>query len=109
MAFGCPTQKAEYSQEFDATILKPFKNLKMLHVKVGASVLSRALSRLPKGLVGDDVIAGLDAKDDAAVTQPPPSGHVMIHTVDFFRSFISDSYEFGAIAANHALGVIPAL
>ncbi len=67
--------------------------------------MSRALARLPKGAIREDVLVGLDARDDAAVIEPPPAGHVLIHTVDFFRSFISDPYEFGAVAANNALGV----
>ena len=73
--------------------------------QVGASVLSRALAKLPKGAVSDDIIIGLGARDDAAVVRPPPPGHVLVQTVDFFRSFVSDPYEFGAIAANNALGV----
>lgn len=72
---------------------------------MGASVLSRALARLPLGAVREEVLVGLDAKDDAAVVRPPPPGHVMIQTLDFFRSFLSDPYEFGAVAANNALGV----
>jgi len=75
---------------------------------VGASILSRVLQRLPrsKSIPGDsDILVGLDAPDDAAVIWPPPAGHVMVQTVDFFRSFVDDPYVFGAIAANHALGV----
>lgn len=68
-------------------------------------MLSRALARLPLGAVREEVLVGLDAKDDAAVVRPPPPGHVMIQTLDFFRSFLSDPYEFGAVAANNALGV----
>lgn len=75
------------------------------YMKVGASVLSRALARLPKGSVRKDVLVGMEDRDDAAVVVPPPAGHVMVQTVDFFHSFISDPYEFGAVAANNALGV----
>ena len=76
--------------------------------QVGASILSRILQRLPtakKAQGNSDILVGLDAPDDAAVIRPPPAGHVMVQTVDFFRSFVDDPYVFGAIAANHALGV----
>ena len=53
----------------------------------------------------DSVLIGLDAPDDAAVARPPPPGHLSVHSVDFFRAFIGDPYAFGAVAANHALGV----
>ena len=52
------------------------------------------------------MLLGLEEGDDAAVVRPPPPGYSAVHTVDFFRAFISDPYVFGRVAAVHALGVI---
>ena len=75
--------------------------------KVGASVLTRALERLPASDRGA-VLVGLDAPDDAAVIKTADGGAV-VHTVDFFRSMLDDPYVFGQIAANHALSDVYAM
>jgi selenide, water dikinase len=75
--------------------------------KVGATVLSRALAPVvpvPRA----DVIAGLDAPDDAALVDTGGE-KLSVQSVDYFRAMLDDPYLFGQIAANHALNDIYAM
>lgn len=95
----------------DAAAIKELSTLAMrcggCGAKVGATVLSRVMQRLPDS-TREDVLIGRDAPDDCAMLAVP-AGMVMVQSVDYFRAFIEDSYTFGAIAANHALGDIFAM
>ena len=45
----------------------------------------------------------INVGDDAALLLPPLPPYYMVQTIDYFRSFVSDPFLFGQIAANHAL------
>ncbi len=75
--------------------------------KIGADTLALALHDL-KPLQRDDVIAGLESPDDAAIVRAP-AGKLLVQTVDSFRAMVEDPYVFGKIAANHALSDIYAM
>ena len=77
--------------------------------KVGASVLSRALSRVREESLDatewpyyNNIYAGLDAPDDAAVVQMP-AGMLSVHSVDHFTEIVDDPFIFGQICVNHCL------
>jgi selenide,water dikinase len=72
--------------------------------KVSAEVLAGALASLPRGSSPDL----LDGPDDAAVLRPP-SGKLLVHSVDHFRAFLDDPFTFGQIAAAHALSDLHAM
>jgi selenide,water dikinase len=75
--------------------------------KVGAEVLAGALATLPR-TESPGVLIGLDAPDDAAVSQPP-AGSLLVQSVDHFRAFLDDPFMFGQIAAAHALSDLHAM
>jgi selenide,water dikinase len=110
-----PEMASESGPEFgriaDAEAIRELSALAMrcggCGAKVGSTVLSRVINRLPVRQ-RDDVLIGLDSPDDAAVFEVP-AGKVMVQSVDYFRAFVDDPYTFGRIAANHALGDIFAM
>ena len=75
--------------------------------KVGAATLTSVLDGL-ETVARDDVVAGLDSPDDAAIIAPTKD-KLVVQTVDSFRSMVSDPYVFGQITANHCLGDIYAM
>lgn len=76
--------------------------------KLGAGVLSRILSRLPKGPADPDLLVGYDSRDDAAVYRLSDDTAV-VQTLDFFPPMVDDPYTFGQIAAANALSDIYAM
>ena len=81
--------------------------------KVGATTVSRVLKAVHERQIRRAKELSLPVPppidhDDAAIVPIQGSG-AMIHTIDYFRSFISDPFVFGKIAAVHALSDIHAM
>lgn len=76
--------------------------------KLGAGVLSRVLSKLPKGSLDDNLLVGYDSRDDAAVFRVSDD-LAIVQTLDFFPPMVDDPYLFGQIAAANALSDIYAM
>ena len=76
--------------------------------KLGAGVLSRMLSRLPRGEHDENLLVGYDSRDDAAVYRVSDD-LAIVQTLDFFPPMIDDPYLFGQIAAANALSDIYAM
>ncbi len=71
-------------------------------------MLSRVLSRLPKGEPDPNLIIGYDTQDDAAVYKLTDD-IAMVQTLDFFPPMVEDPYTFGKIAAANALSDVWAM
>ena len=81
--------------------------------KVGASTVSRVLNSVHQRQVRRAQQMSLPPPppidhDDAAIVPIQGEG-AMIHTIDYFRSFISDPFIFGKVAAVHALSDVHAM
>ena len=75
--------------------------------KIGSSILEKVLNRLVI-IDNQDVIIGLNNPDDAAVVRVPPD-KLLVQTIDYFPSLISDPFIFGQIATNHCLSDLYAM
>lgn len=69
--------------------------------KIGSTVLQKVLNKI-EIFENKDILIGLNQPDDAAVVSVP-QGQLMVHTIDYFPSLISDPFIFGQIATNHCL------
>ena len=76
--------------------------------KLGPNVLSRVLSRLPKGTADENLLVGFDSRDDAAVYRVSDD-LAIVQTLDFFPPVVDDPYLFGQIAAANALSDVYAM
>ena len=77
--------------------------------KLGAGVLERVLSCLPKPDVKDEnLLIGYESSDDAAVYRISDE-IAIVQTLDFFPPMVEDPYTFGQIAAANALSDIYAM
>jgi selenide,water dikinase len=81
--------------------------------KVDASTVSRVLNAVHQRQVKRAKQKSLPPPppfdhDDSAIV-PIHGGGAMIHTIDYFRSFISDPFMFGKVAAVHALSDVHAM
>lgn len=71
-------------------------------------MLSRVLSRLPRGEEDENLLVGFDSRDDAAVYRISDDTAI-VQTLDFFPPMVEDPYLFGQIAAANALSDIYAM
>lgn len=76
--------------------------------KLGAGVLSRILSLIPRGEKDENLLVGYDSKDDAAVYRLNDE-LAFVQTLDFFPPMVEDPLTFGRIAAANALSDIYAM
>jgi selenide, water dikinase len=75
--------------------------------KLSPLELGRVLGALPP-IIDPNVMAGVAARDDAAVYRIAPD-RAMVATVDFFTPIVDDPTEFGAIAAANAVSDVYAM
>lgn len=75
--------------------------------KVDATTLRGVLARVSPG-TDQSLLHGIGSAEDGAVIAPP-TGQVLVQSVDYFRAFTDDPWLLGRIGAVHALGDIHAM
>jgi selenide,water dikinase len=75
--------------------------------KVGSEALQQALTGL-RPVARDDILAGIDAREDASVIRWP-TGKALVQSQDYFPAFIDEPALFGRISALHSLSDIYAM
>lgn len=75
--------------------------------KVGSEALQQALTGL-RPVTHGDIIAGLDAREDASVIRWP-TGQALVQSQDYFPAFIDEPALFGRISVLHSLSDIYAM
>lgn len=75
--------------------------------KVGSEALQQALTGL-RPVAHDDIIAGIDAREDASVIRWQ-TGHALVQSQDYFPAFIDEPALFGRISVLHSLSDIYAM
>jgi selenide, water dikinase len=75
--------------------------------KVGSEALQQALTGL-RPLQHDDILAGIDAREDASIVRWQ-SGHLLVQSQDYFPAFINEPALFGRISVLHSLSDIYAM
>jgi selenide,water dikinase len=76
--------------------------------KLGADLLADALSGLGAQAAPDDLLAGLNPPDDAAVYRISDE-LAIVGTLDFFPPLVDDAWTYGEIAAANALSDVFAM
>ena len=91
----------------EANVLDAFRSSAMrcggCGAKVGAKTVSRVLKAVHARSNGNFNASSIDYDDCAVIPLPSNGNMYAIHTIDFFRSFVSDPFIFGKCAAIHAL------
>ncbi len=93
---GMPLPAGEKLPELDSVV--PQAVCGGCGAKVGADALASALAQLGKDFPQHCAGAG-----DDAVVVPAPTGVTLVQSLDVLRQMVSDPWQMGRIAANHAL------